>query len=64
MPRLARLVAPGILHHVTGRGFEQKEKFFNDTDRSDFIDRLAALVEEGAMNIYDCVLLPNHYFPG
>jgi len=29
-------------------GIERKEIFFNDTDRSDFIDRLAALVEEGA----------------
>ena len=49
MPRLARLDAPGILHHVMGRGIERKEIFFNDTDRSDFIDRLPALVEEGAM---------------
>ncbi len=47
MPRLARLDAPGILHHVMGRGIERKEIFYNDTDRSDFIDRLAALVEEG-----------------
>ena len=29
-------------------GIERKEIFYNDTDRSDFIDRLAALVEEGA----------------
>jgi hypothetical protein len=49
MPRLARLDAPGILHHVIGRGIERKKIFFNDTDRSDFIDRLAELVEEGAM---------------
>jgi hypothetical protein len=31
-----------------GRGIERKEIFINDTDRSDFIDRLVALVEEGA----------------
>jgi hypothetical protein len=31
-----------------GRGIERKEIFINDTDRSDFIDRLAALVEEDA----------------
>jgi hypothetical protein len=36
------------LHHFIGRGIERKEIFFNDTDRSDFIDRLAASVEEGA----------------
>ncbi len=48
MPRLARLDAPGILHHVMGRGIERKEIFYNDTDRSDFIDRMYAIVEEGA----------------
>jgi len=46
MPRLARLDAPGILHHVMGRGIERKKIFINDTDRNDFIDRLAALAEE------------------
>jgi REP element-mobilizing transposase RayT len=61
MPRLARLDAPGILHHVIGRGIERKKIFFNDTDRSDFIDRLADLVEEGAMDVYAWVLMPNHY---
>jgi hypothetical protein len=48
MPRLAGLDAPGILHHIMGRGIERKEIFINDTDLSDYIDRLAALVEEDA----------------
>ena len=61
VPRLARLDAPGILHHVMGRGIERKEIFINDTDHSDFIDRLAALVEEGAMDVYAWVLMPNHF---
>ena len=61
MPKLARLEAPGILHHVIGRGIERKKIFFNDTDRSDFIDRLTNLVEEGAMDVYAWVLMPNHY---
>ena len=61
MPRLARLDAPGILHHVMGRGIERKKIFINDTDRSDFIDRLAALAEEGAMDVYAWVLMPNHF---
>ncbi|MCP4629032.1 MAG: hypothetical protein GY850_36825 [bacterium] len=51
MPRLAGLDAPGILHHVMGRGIERKKIFINDTDRNDFIDRLAAIVEEGAMEV-------------
>jgi len=36
------------LHHVMSRGIERKEIFINDTDRSYFIDRLTALVEEDA----------------
>jgi putative transposase len=60
MPRLARLDAPGILHHVMGRGIERKKIFINDMDRIDFIDRLAAIVEESAMDVYAWVLMPNH----
>jgi hypothetical protein len=52
MPRLAGLDAPGISHHVMGRGIERKKIFINDTDRNDFIDRLAALAEEGPMDVY------------
>jgi REP element-mobilizing transposase RayT len=61
MPRLARSDAPGILHPVMGRGIERKKLFINDTDRNDFIDRLAAIVEEGAMDVYAWVLMPNHF---
>ena len=28
MPRLGRLCAPGVFHHVMGRGIERKEIFF------------------------------------
>jgi hypothetical protein len=31
-----------------GRGIERKNVFWNDKDRSDFIDRLAGVVEKGA----------------
>jgi len=46
MPRLARLDAPGVLHHVMGRGIERRKIFLNDTDRNDFIGRLSTLVQE------------------
>ena len=61
MPRLARLDAPGVLHHVMGRGIERRKIFLSDTDRSDFIDRLSALVQDGAIEIYAWVLMPNHF---
>ncbi len=46
MPRLARLDAPGVLHHVMIRGIERRKIFLNDKDREDFIERLAKLLPE------------------
>jgi len=61
MPRQSRLDAPGVLHHVMGRGIEKRNIFINDADRHDFIERLALLSDDGAMVIYAWVLLPNHF---
>jgi len=49
MPRLARLDAPGVLHHVMGRSLERTEIFLSGTDRNDFISRLAELAEDQSM---------------
>lgn len=61
MPRLARLDAPGVLHHVMGRGIEKKNIFINKKDRNDFISRLAELAEGEAMEVFAWALLPNHF---
>ena len=61
MPRKSRLDAPGVLHHVMGRGIEKRQIFFNDFDRNDFVERLAKLSDDGAMDIYAWALLPNHF---
>ena len=61
MPRLARLDAPSVLHHVMGRGIEKRKIFLSDWDRNDFIHRLELLCEEGALEIYAWVLMPNHF---
>jgi len=60
MPRHARLDAPGVLHHVMVRGLERRAIFRDDADRADFVGRLAALAEAGALTIYAWALLPNH----
>jgi len=60
MPRQPRLDAPGTLHHVIGRGIERTQLFRNDTDRADFVTRLAALYEGGHLSVYAWALLPNH----
>jgi hypothetical protein len=54
MRRLARLDAPGVLHHVMGRGIGKKV-FWEDPDRSDFLLRLAALGVISARNDFSRV---------
>ncbi|MFH1318465.1 MAG: transposase [Candidatus Omnitrophota bacterium] len=61
MARLARLDAPGVLHHVMGRGIERNEIFLNDEDRIDFIKRLEKFALEDAMDVYAWCLMPNHF---
>jgi putative transposase len=60
MPRQPRLDAPNALHHVMVRGIERTALFRDETDRTDFVARLAALAEQGAWTVYAWALLPNH----
>jgi len=61
MPRLARIDAPGVMHHVIGRGIEKRDIFYHDTDRNDFIKRLSGIAQAGGMDVYAWVLMPNHF---
>ena len=60
MPRLARLDAPGVLHHIMIRGIERRKIFLNQNDYEDFIERLAMLLPEMKTACYAWVLMPNH----
>jgi len=60
MPRLARLDAPGVLHHLMIRGIERCKIFWSDQDREDFLDRLAGLLLETGTSCYAWVFIPNH----
>ena len=60
MPRIARLDAPGVLHHVMIRGIEGRKIFRNNKDRKDFIERLAKLCPEMEINCYACAFMSNH----
>jgi REP element-mobilizing transposase RayT len=60
MPRTARLDAPGLLHHVMIRGIEGRNIFWSDTDRDDFINRLAILVPATQTNCFAWVFMSNH----
>ena len=61
MPRLARLDAPGVLHHVMGRGIERSDIFLSDEDRNDFITRLSTLAQQGNWDVYAWAVLTNHF---
>jgi len=60
MPRIARLDAPGVLHHVMIRGIERRKIFRNDKDREDFIERLEVLCPETQTSCYSWAFLDNH----
>ena len=61
MPRKPRLDAPGVLHHVMGRGVEGTEIFRDDTDRNDFLKRLATQCDNRRLIVYAWVLMSNHF---
>jgi len=60
MPRLARLDAPGVLHHVIIRGIERRKIFKDDRDRDNLLDRLGTLLPETRITCYAWALLSNH----
>ncbi|MBM4332234.1 MAG: hypothetical protein FJ117_18765, partial [Deltaproteobacteria bacterium] len=60
MPRLARLDAPGVLHHLMIRGIERRKIFWNEQDREDFLDRLSRLLPETDTACYAWVFISNH----
>jgi hypothetical protein len=60
MPRQARLDAPDTLHPGMVRGIARTPIFRDDPDRTEFLGRLAALADQGALTIYAWALLPTH----
>lgn len=60
MPRLARLDAPGVVHHVIIRGIERRKIFLDDEDRDDYLDRVGLLFPKTHTLCYAWALLPNH----
>ena len=61
MPRGSRFDAPGVLQHVMARGVERRKIFLDNHDRDDFLIRVAALTDTGALAVYAWALMPNHF---
>jgi putative transposase len=60
MARLARLVVPGLPHHVTQRGNGRAQTFFGDADYALYRDLLAQACREANVDVWAWVLMPNH----
>lgn len=60
MPRLARLDAPGVLHHVMIRGIERRKIFRDNKDRDDFLERLSIILPETNTSCYAWAFMSNH----
>jgi putative transposase len=60
MPRSARLVIPGLPHHVVQRAARGKRLFFDDQDRRRYLDLLARYAARRRLQIWAWCLMPDH----
>ena len=60
MARLARVVVPGMPHHVTQRGNRRQPTFFCDADYAVYLELMAEWCEKCAVRIWAYCLMPNH----
>ena len=60
MARLARLVIPGLPHHITQRGNRRQQTFFNDGDYAAYLELMADWCREQGVEIWSYCLMPNH----
>jgi putative transposase len=60
MARLARIVIPGIPHHVTQRGNGRQQTFFDKQDYALYRDLLKEHAAANGVSVWSWVLMPNH----
>ena len=60
MARLARIVIPGLPHHVTQRGNRREAIFFEDGDHEIYLDLLAEQTLKADVAVWAYCLMPNH----
>jgi putative transposase len=60
MARLARVVLPGVAHHVTQRGNRRLPLFFSDADRTLYCELLAAGCSRAHVTCLAWCLMDNH----
>jgi putative transposase len=60
MPRIARVVVPGLAHHVTQRGNRRENVFFSDEDRQRYLQLLIEYADKAGLQILAYCLMANH----
>lgn len=60
MPRIARVVIPGVPHHVTQRGNNRQDVFFVESDRDVYLDLLREHCEYFRVDLLGYCLMTNH----
>ncbi len=60
MPRLARVVVPGLPHHITQRGNRRLPTFFCDEDCLRLCELLSKWCRRRGVEIWAYCLMPNH----
>jgi REP element-mobilizing transposase RayT len=61
MARQWRIEYEGAFYHVLSRGIEQRDIFYDDADRHNFLDILGRMSERFDIDMYAYVLMNNHY---
>jgi putative transposase len=60
MPRIARVVVPGLPHHVTQRGNRRVETFRSDKDRRIYLMLIGEYADRHRLDVWAYALMPNH----
>ncbi len=60
MPRSARIVVPGLPHHVTQRGNRREPIFFEPADNRLYVSILSSQTRRHGVEIWAYCLMPNH----
>jgi putative transposase len=60
MARLARVVVPGLPHHVTQRGNHREAVFFGDDDYRAYLDLISKAARASGTEVWAYCLMPNH----
>ncbi|MEW6172859.1 MAG: transposase [Bacillota bacterium] len=60
MARIARVVAPGVPHHITQRGNRRQQTFFCEEDYKAYLHLMAEWCSRWKVEIWAYCLMPNH----